>query len=61
MSAGARTERDGVHIGGSPAVDLARHLLRLGQLSPFSSSFGVKVFSAALVAAVSFSRTAPQT
>jgi hypothetical protein len=29
-------------------------MLDLWQLSPFSSSFGVKVFSAALVAAVSF-------
>jgi len=60
MSGRARAERDGVHAGASPAVDLARHLLRLGQLSPFSSSFGVKVFSAALAAAVSFPQSAPE-
>jgi hypothetical protein len=46
-----RDERHGRLVAG---VNLARHLLGLGQLSPFSSSFGVKVFSAALVAAVSF-------
>jgi len=35
-------------------MPLAWLLLHLRQLSPFSSSFGVKVFSAAPVAAVSF-------